>query len=177
MKSWGILDYQLDQLKELQYDFRRKIGGVAQQARERKLDADGRQKLFLETLAEVDKEIAEILLPHQATRLKQIAFQSLGLTPDGTVSIPNMLGNPMMRSQLSLSQSTLDKLREKLKEENERLVKEIAQLKKESRERILNSLSAKDKETLQEIIGPVFDFRGYTPSASGRFRKASEDDH
>ena len=171
-----ILDYQIDQLKQLQYDFRQKLGEVVRESRDKKLDSAGREKLFLKALGEVDHELSEILLPHQKSRLKQVAFQSLGLTPNGEISIPNMLSNPMMRSQLPLKESTLIKIRRKLKEESKRVAEEIAKVKRESRERILEILTAEEKEELEKIIGPVFDFQGYVPSAGDRFRK-SKDDH
>ncbi len=169
-----IQDYQLEDIKQLRYDFQRKMT----EASKTMASAGGRtrQEKLRELVEELDEGLSESLLPHQTKRLREIAYQSFGVSPTtGSMNVVSLLSHRSLRDALGLSQAEIAALRKESKAEEKRLRKEIANLRRESQERLLGRLTAEQREKLDQMIGELFDFRGYAPSSGGQFRRLGDD--
>ena len=177
IKDLEILDYQVAQMKELQYEFRKESSQISRETA--KLDRNGRIEAMENLYADYDKKMGDILLPNQHKRLKQIAFQSVAIDPKtGTINVPRLLFLNGVRDKLSIDGKVADKIREKTKEENDRLMQKMMELREESIQNILGVLSKDQREKLDDMIGDPFDFKGYSMGESGRFSKGNAgDDH
>ena len=167
-----LLDYQADQLRELQKEFQRELRTASVEIR--KLRGEERKKRLDEVAASTTAKLREILLPHQFKRVRQITFQSMA-NPRSSSSMAGILLNSVIRNQLQIDKKTYEKIVEQSKTEKERLDKEIAQLKKESEKRLLENLSAEQRKKLNELIGEVFDFSDYATDKKGRLRHKDKD--
>ena len=177
IKDLEILDYQVAQMKELQYEFRKASSDVSRDSA--KLDRDGRIEAMENLYKEYDEKMGDILLPDQHKRLKQIAFQSVAVDPQtGTINVPRLLFLSGVRDKLAIDGKMSDKIREKTQEENERIKKKMLEMREESIKNILSVLSKEQREKLETMIGDPFDFQGYKMGQSGRFSKGGEgEDH
>ena len=172
-----ILDYQVKQMQELQYEFRKESSEVSRDSA--KLDRNGRIDAIEKLYATYDKKIGEILLPNQAKRLKQLAFQSVAIDDKtGTINIPRLLFLNGVRDKLEITPELSEKIRLKTAEENERIMKKMLELREESMQNILGVLSKEQRDKLDSMIGNPFDFEGYRMGQGGRFSKGGVgDDH
>lgn len=170
-----ILRYQVDQLKQLQYDFQAEITETAKQyARTKPAERDaGLAKLYDKTREDLDS----ILLPEQVKRLEQIAVQSLGpmQSADDGMALANLLQVPVIKSELDITRDNLEKIQEAAKEQSELLRKRIAELKAEANRKVLESIDPELRQRISQLVGDPFDFDGYELGRGGVFRRS--DDH
>lgn len=169
-----IQEYQMEQVREVLHELKKRMGQTAKETSRR--SPEDRRAAYHDVFSDVDTELDNILLPHQTKRLKQIAVQSLAVSPvDGSLNLPNLVALPVVQNQLDLSAKQIDEMRELAKSEKERLIREIEELKTRSGQRLLNALTTQQQTQLTELMGEPFDFEGYVPGRGGRFRKASND--
>jgi Spy/CpxP family protein refolding chaperone len=174
VESLDIQDYQREQIKEIRSAYQKQMGSAAKaQARS---TAEERRQAYQDVFKELDKKISNVLLPNQATRLKQIAVQSFSISPDGSTNLPNLLSLSYVQRELGLTSLELNEIRKNAVAEKKRLAEEIARLRQESQDRLLNGLTPEQRNRLDDLMGQPFDFEGYSPGRRGQFRKA-DDDH
>jgi hypothetical protein len=174
IEELGLLDDQLEQVREIQNEYGRMTGEAARKMQ--KVDGLERRQMVQKIVDDIDTKPGEAMLPRQVARLKQLAIQSLAISrEDGSTSVANLVANATVRQQLGFSNETVEKVRAALKEENARLETEIERLKQESQQRVLQVLSEDEQRRLKERIGETFDFQGYVPGRGGRFRNIKND--
>lgn len=169
-----ILRYQVDQLKQLQYDFQTEITETARQyARTKPADRDaGLAKLYEKTRADIDS----ILLPEQVKRLEQIAVQSLGpmQSAEDGMALANLLQLPVIKSELNITLDNLETIQEAAREQSEQLKNRIAEIRAEANRKVLESIEPELRERILALVGDPFDFDGYELGRGGVFRRASD---
>ncbi len=172
----GLLDYQLEELQQIEYDFRKQLSDLARTSRN--ATAEDRQNSLDNAFADLEESVSKVLLPKQFERLRQVALQSLAISQvDGQMNLPNLLANAGVQKTLEIDARTISAMRSKMKEENERIANEIANLKREAEESVLQLIPEEKRTQLKELVGEPFDFQGYRSSKGGRFRQAKDDDH
>lgn len=107
-----------------------------------------------------NKELEAALLPHQISRLQQIAaqsrlrFQSLG----------QLLTSEPVKSQLEISETQKSELLQSEKEIEQELQEQIAQLRRNARNKLLATLNTKQRKKANELLGEEFQFKKSTPN-------------
>ena len=106
------------------------------------------------TQSYMDK-VAEVLLPHQVDRLKQIAKQQV-------VKLTNKYSDEFgmassMAKELDLTPEETEKLNETIKEAREEYYKSLAAAKKKANEKIMSVLTVEQKKKMKEILGDLWD--------------------
>ena len=175
-----LVDDQLDELREVQ----QRSGEIMREAFSgidwRNMDADERQEAMAEVRAKMEedmkdlqKDVDEILLPHQRTRLKQISVQSQSRGRNG---VAGALGSAAVAKELGLSEEDIKELEEKNKEVQEKLREKIAKLQKEAEDEVLSVLSSEQRKKYKEMVGDKFDFQNNFGRGENRRGRAGEDD-
>lgn len=169
-----LLPYQIEQLKQLQYDLQAEVTKVAREyARTRPADRDrGLAELYERTRG----EIARALLPKQIARLEQIAVQSLGPLDDSEdgMALVILLAQPMIRSELDISADEIASLQALSLEQAEKLRQEIAELRARANKTVLSGLNEETRRKIQQLVGEPFDFGDYQLQAGGVIRRSKD---
>jgi Spy/CpxP family protein refolding chaperone len=100
------------------------------------------------------KEIDQVLLPHQRERLKQIVVQS-NIRRQGT---SGALTSGALADELKITPEQVEALRAKQQEVQEEMRKEIEQLQAEAREKVLSVLTAEQRAKLNSLMGNPIEF-------------------
>lgn len=169
-----LLPYQIEQLKQLQYDFQSEVTKTAREfARTKPAERDaGLAEVYDRTRLEIER----VLLPRQSARLEQIAVQSMGTvsnSEDG-MGLVDLLMQPTVRAELAISDEELQAMQEASKEQTEKLKQEIAALRAKANQIVLAKVPAKLREQVQELIGEPFDFGDFQLQAGGVFRSSKD---
>ena len=160
-----LVDDQIDELREVQ----QRSGEIMREAFSgidwRNMDADEREEAMAEVrekmeedMKDLQKDVDEILLPHQRTRLKQIAIQSQSRGRNG---VAGALGSDAVAKELGLSEEDVKELEEKNQEVQEKLREKIAKLQKEAEEEVLSVLSSEQRKKYKEMVGDKFEFQNF----------------
>jgi Spy/CpxP family protein refolding chaperone len=157
-----LVDDQVEALNDLQDDmrdvFRESFSGMRDRFRDKNVDRESlmdeiREKIQSQ-MADVETDLNEILLPHQATRLDELYFQ-MQASRSGT---DGMLSNPKVKERLGLTDEQIDEIKAKAEEVKADLDKKIAGLREEAREEILSVLSSDQQKQIKEMMGDSFEF-------------------
>jgi hypothetical protein len=169
-----LLPYQIEQLKQLQYDLQAEVTKVAREyARTRPADRDrGLAELYDRTRGEIERA----LLPKQIARLEQIAVQSLGPMADSEdgMALVTLLSQPMIRSELEISADEITSLQALSQEQSEKLKREIAELRARANQIVLSGLNEETRRKIQQLVGEPFDFGDYQLQAGGVIRRSKD---
>jgi hypothetical protein len=169
-----LLPYQIEQMKQLQYDFQSEITKTAREfARTKPAERD---QALAEVYDRTRTEIERVLLPKQVTRLEQIAVQSLGSMSDQEdgMALVKLLAQPTVRTELAISDEELQALQEVSQEQAEKLKRDIAELRAKANQIVLAKVSAKRREQVREMVGEPFDFGDFQLQAGGVFRQSKD---
>jgi hypothetical protein len=156
-KELVLLDDQVEQLQELtgELDMR----GMFEQLRD--VPQDQRREKMREMVEQarekrrqVEQKVKDILLPHQVTRLNQLARQ-LAMQRSGRVLVAGVA------DELDISDQQIDQLREKAR-------KLEAEMRKKMMQQLIDELSADQQAKLKELIGEPFAFEPQSPRGPGR---------
>lgn len=168
-KEIELLDDQQKQLNAINEDFSKRIqeemgslvnGNVSpERGKEigeliKKLNEEKRQKM------------EGVLLPHQFTRLRQIAFQQQ-MKYQGDA---NAIMSEKVAEELGITEDQKKKLSERADELKKELEEKIARLKEETRESLMEELTSEQREKLKEMMGGAFDLK--TPEFPQRIRRS-----
>ena len=168
-----LVDYQLEDLKKIKYDFHRDMGKVSKEFRGKSLNE--RRELVRSCYETMQGQLEKALLPHQFDRIKQISVQSMALNTDGSLNLGNLIANRSVQEKLSIESAKLQDIRKRIAEERRKLEEEIARLKAASQKRILEALSPDQQREFASLIGEPFDFKGHQVDRSGRLHKPGSD--
>lgn len=166
----GLLPYQLEQLKELQYDVQNEITTAVREYS--RVGAEQRNQQLQKVYTTARDAVERVLLPRQSQRLRQLAIQSTA--PTGTASVQALvalLQNPMIRDQLGVDEGTVKNLAEKARQENEKLQQEIQSLRERAHQAVLGELSPAVQKQINDMVGQPFDFGNYEMGRNGVFRR------
>lgn len=121
-----------------------------------KFDSEALKKI-VERQAEFQKnakaDLEEMLLPHQIKRLRQVALQDQ-MNRFGTAEA---LSTGVLAEALELTDEQKESLKEKSKEIEERVRKEIAKIRAEAKQELYKVLDAKQQDKLSELVGDHFE--------------------
>lgn len=169
-----LLPYQIDQLKQLQYDLQAEVTKVAREyARTRPADRDqGLAELYERTRGEIDR----VLLPKQAKRLEQIAVQSLGPMTDSEdgMALVVLLAQPMVRRELQIGDDEIASMQALSLEQAEKLKQEIAALRARANKTVLSGLQEDTRRKILQLVGDPFDFGDYQLQGGGVIRRSKD---
>lgn len=159
-KEIELVDEQLDQLKQINEDFSKRIQDQMKAIRDDKGNFDiGRAKDLSEMIRNLNEEknsrMQEVFLPHQFDRLKQISLQT-HMKRSGESS---MLTNQEVVEALGLTEKQQKKLKERAKELKAEMEKKIQELKEEAREELFEELTRDQRETLESLLGDDFELK------------------
>ena len=174
IKELELLDYQIKQMQQLQYDMAKAMAEISKSnvGKDRNERIDALNNYY----RDYEIKLGEILLPHQLKRLKQITFQSVAMDAKGNLDYTRLLFDRSVMKALDVDIKTFEKLRAKTIEERQKLNEEIERLKRESEERILAVLDKEKRLKLETMLGERFDFEGYRLGSGGRFSKVTKED-
>jgi hypothetical protein len=170
-----LLPYQIEQLKQLQYETQNEITKTAREYA--RLKPDQRDQGLAEVYARTRAEMDRVLLPKQSQRLEQIAVQSLGpveSAEDG-MALVNLLLIPTIRSELKVSNEDLEAMYKASQEQNEILKRELAELRARANRAVLSKIDPEIRRQVEQLVGAPFDFGDYQLGRGGVFRKKSDD--
>jgi hypothetical protein len=141
-KELELLDDQIAELEKID------AGAMMRSAFEgvpREEMRDRMPQILEDTRKKIQKEIDKVLLPHQATRLSQLAVRASMRSAMGLVR-----GD--VADKLGLSEQDREQLGEKARKIQE-------ELQKEAVERLINELPAAKREKLKQLMGKDFTFQ------------------
>lgn len=166
---------QRDQYKRLQKEYNDRIREKMESMNKGGFDPAKAQSLGDEIRAMKEqqaRDIEELLLPHQVSRLKQIQLQNkmkaLGL---------NALNDKKLAEELGMSEEQMKQLKDRAKELSAELQKKIQALREETQETLLKELTKEQQEKLKEMTGVKFEMPAPKgPEFRGRTRDESPAD-
>ena len=113
------------------------------------------------------KELEELLLPHQVERLRQLHNRSR-LRSQGLV---DLLTEAPIREELEISSDQEEELRKEEAKLEAELQEKIRQLRKEAREQLLGKLKPGQEKKAKQLLGEEFDFGKQETKGSGSGKK------
>ena len=147
-----MADFQYENLKSLNSDIRKRMADQFRSLDFSNPKGIGEQVRQIRDRAE--KELKDVLLPHQMTRLRQLGAQSQLRRR----SLADILTSEPLRSELEISDSQETELKESEKEIEKELAEEIAKLRAEARNKLLSKLKRSQRKQVEEIFGEIFEF-------------------
>jgi hypothetical protein len=169
----GLLPYQIEQLKQNQYELQTGISEVVREYA--RGNAEQRTKKLQELYDQADIAIERVLLPKQRQRLQQLAIQSLSGTQSNSIdALLSLLNNPLIRQRASLSEEDVKKVVELARNEQEKFQQTIQELREQAHRAILAELPRESRQQLEALLGTPFDFGPYELGNNGVFRKVDE---
>ena len=147
-----MVDSQYQELQELDATIQKR---VADQIRGMDFsDSDNLVARIRSIREQANRELRQVLLPHQIDRLRQIRAQSRLRYR----SLADVLTNEPVKSDLDISEEQSRELREAERRIEEELQREIAELRKKARKKLLETLNRSQQEQVREMFGPDFKF-------------------
>ncbi|EAQ78877.1 hypothetical protein [Blastopirellula marina] len=165
-----IPDAQYEEIREIQNSVREKMREVFQgmgnfrdmSEEERTEFRESMQAKMAEVQAEVKTEMEQVLLPHQVSRLKQIALQQQVARsggPGGGSGAANALTNERVVEALGLTEEQIAELREKREEVAQELREKLAAAQKEAEEKLLSVLTPEQQAKWKELLGEPYELQ------------------
>ena len=151
-----LVDDQVEQLEELNNDFRNAMRSEFEKMREEgSRDWTKIREFATQKQAEMKEEVDSILLPHQVSRLKQLSVQSR-INRSGA---QGALESDEVKDALGLSDEQLEEIRDVAEETQAELREKIAELQKEARKKIHAVPTPEQQKTWEELTGDEFQFQ------------------
>ena len=154
-KALEIVGPQKDDIEKIRESVRESMGDMRE-----KLQGVPREDMFAkmrELIAEAnekgEKELADVLLPHQMSRLKQLQFQRRS---QGGAS--RALGREDIREELGLTDAQMGDIQEAAEKAQEELREEMAKLRAEAEKKILAVLTPEQRKKWEAMAGDPFEF-------------------
>jgi hypothetical protein len=170
-----LLPYQIEQLKQLQYDLQAEVTKVAREyARTKPAE---RMRVLGEVYERTRGEIERALLPKQIARLEQIAVQSLGPMADSEdgMALVTLLSQPMIRRELEISDDEIASMQTLSLEQAEKLRREIAELRARANQNVMSGLKEETRRKILQLVGEPFDFGDYQLQSGGVIRRSKDE--
>lgn len=163
---------QRDKYKRLQSEYNSRLKSKLDEMNKGGFDPERARELGDEIRAmkeQQSKDIEDLLLPHQISRMKQIQLQQRMRA----MGAANALSDQKIAEELGLSEEQIAKLKERAKELAEELQKKVQKLREETQNTLLKELDPDQREKLNALIGEKFEVQPSTPFP-GRMRNRTE---
>lgn len=185
-KELDLVQDQKDKLKELADKVQKEMGSVFQgmgnfrdmSEEERAAKGKEMQEKMAEVTKKAQKEVDEILLPKQATRLKEISLQLRGimaLSTDKEVSDKLKITDEQKEKMQTAQREVFEKARDLFQPggDREKAMEKMRELQKEAGDKALDVLNADQKEEYAKMKGEKIDFtlQDIMSSMGGMFGK------
>ena len=170
-----LVDDQVEQLREIQQDFQKRMQEMVSFEPGQAPDVDrlrGMREKMKELGEEKKERIKDILLPHQSQRLEQISTQ-MRMKQMGDAAA---LSQGALADSLGIDEEQKERLKEKAKELQEKLEKDIARLKEKMRKELLGELTSDQRAQLEELMGDKFEHKPQPFSQRIRRLQREQDD-
>ncbi len=169
-KEIELVDEQLDQLKEINEEFSKRIQEQMKSMRAENGSFDiGRAKDLSEMIRKLNEEkntrMQQVFLPHQFDRLRQISLQTQ-MRRSGETS---MLSNQEVVEALGLTEEQTQNLKKKAKELKAEMEEKIKEMKDKAREELFEELTREQRDKLKSMLGNDFELK--TPSMQERIQR------
>lgn len=169
-KEIELVDDQLEQLKEINADFSKRMKEHMKSLQDDKGNFDiSRAKELSESIKKINEEkqarMRDVFLPHQFERLRQISLQTQMKRSGET----NMLANKEVVEALGLTDKQIKKLKEKAKELKSEMEEKVKRMKEEAREELFDELTSDQRKKLESLLGNDFELK--TPSFRDRMQR------
>jgi len=148
-----MLDDQYEEVQELNAAVQKR---AAEQIRA--LDFSDRENLISQINSIRERAVEElngVLLPHQVERLQQLRMRSQLRRR----SLVDILTSDPVKTKLEITDDQSTDLRDKEKEVEEELQREIAKLREKARTKLLSSLRPTQKEAVEKMLGDAYKFK------------------
>ena len=154
-KELELVDSQREQIQQMKQEFGKEIKS--------KIDEiikapDSDKGKIGEAMHEIEKRkkdrLAEILLPHQIDRLKQVSFQA-SVNQGG---MRQALLSKAVMEQLGIDEKQKDELAKKAEELTKEFEGKVAKLKADLRDELVNELKPEQREKMKQLMGSNFEF-------------------
>jgi hypothetical protein len=166
-KELEMLQGQIDDIRELSEDRRGGTRDMFSGLQDIE-DPDERmakaRELREKAAADLEAEIAKILLPHQLTRARQLAYQQRLRGGTGRA----LTGGGSLVEELGITESQLEKLRAVNEELQEELRQKIAELQEDAEKELLKVLTFQQQAKLKKLVGEPFEFQQGEGGVGGR---------
>ncbi len=154
-KELELVDSQREQIQQMKQEFGKEIKSKIDEIMK---TPDSDKGKIGEAMREIEKRkkdrLAEILLPHQIDRLKQVSFQSS--VNHGGMS--QALLSKTVMEQLGIDEKQKDELSKKAEELKKEFDEKVAKLKIDMREELLTELKPEQREKMKQLMGSKFEF-------------------
>lgn len=155
-KDLELVGDQLKQVEDMQSDFARQMKEQIGDLSKGGFSPDrfkGLGEMIKQLKAEQQEKLEGLLLPHQISRLKQVALQ----THMKNAGAAGALGSSQLAEELGITEEQQERLKEKAKEINKKLVEDTAKLKADAREELLKELTPDQRSKLKEMMGDKYE--------------------
>ncbi len=154
-KDLEILDEQREQLRQMQSEF----GNELKSAIDNDMKNGGPGKARIgELIQEINKRkkdrLAEILLPHQVDRLKQISLQN----SVNQAGLGHALASKALAEELGIDKEQQEALAKKAEELAKEFEEKVAKIKADMREELMEQLKPEQREKVKALLGQKFEF-------------------
>lgn len=161
-----LIDSQYEKMRKFQkakaVEMRQAVKGIMNGG---KIDINAIKEMAARQQESARKELEEMLLPHQVSRLRQLSHQ-VRLQNRGAGDV---LTSGVLARELGLTDEEKSDLATKAAEIEARVKAEIAQLKSDARRELIGTLPDDKQKKLKELIGE--DFKYEKPDMRARFRE------
>ena len=172
-KELELVDSQREQIQQMKQEFGKEIKSKIDEIMKAPNSDKGK---IGEAMHEIEKRkkdrLAEILLPHQIDRLKQVSFQAS--VNQGGMS--QALLSKSVMEQLGIDEKQKDELAKKAEELTKEFDGKVAKLKADLRDELVNELKPEQREKMKQLMGSNFEFEnqsGPTMLGPGMRRSSS----
>ncbi len=155
-KDLELVGDQLKKVQDLQADFAQQmkdqIGDISQGG----LNQDRLKDLpaLMKQLRDRQREQMEsMLLPHQIARLQQVALQT-HMKQAGTAAA---LASDKVAEELGITSEQIERLKKRSQEINEKLAKDMAELKEKAKDELIKELTLDQQAKLKELVGDTYE--------------------
>lgn len=151
-KELDLVDQQYEELQSLSTEIQKRAATEI-----RNLDFSNVKNVSVKIRGiqrDMEKDIENLLLPHQVKRLRQIHVRSR--LRGG--SLARLLTSDPVKSDLELTEDQSEELIESEKEIEAELQEKIAKLRAEAREELLDRLKPEQRKKADELLGDAFEF-------------------
>jgi hypothetical protein len=162
-KELELLDDQiqkLDKLNETRGErMRQMFSGMEDVPREQRFEK--MRELGQKEQQQTERELEQILLPHQMRRLKQLELQTRSRG-----GVQALLGD-RAAEELGLSPEQKEKLQKRAAELEEQLRQKTAELRKQNQDELLRLLTPQQRAKWKDLVGDPFEFQRLEPPRPG----------
>lgn len=156
MKDLELVDDQISRIGEVRKEYQKLIQTTWKEYSKAQKDPERMkeiQKKVSQLRSEQNEALSDVLLPHQLTRIKQVAHQ-IQMQAMGGES--GALQHGALAKELDITDEQKKKLAEIQKKMNEDIAAKTKELRAIAKKQVLAQLTAKQKSKLDELTGEEF---------------------